>query len=192
MAPPRHPRLRRPRLLHPPETGPGPKRNGAGLSLYRIVRELQTLPATWTGACPTCHRDIPTPTLTPTSPSPTIRRSSRRTQSKRLCTILGIARSSFYYWRKTAANRAARQAADAKLAARIRAVHRGSDGTYGVPRVTAELREDGECVNHKRIARHAPDRPGRRPPAPPAPHHRPGPGRREARTGSAATSPRPR
>nr|WP_155069188.1 IS3 family transposase [Streptomyces taklimakanensis] len=77
----------------------------------------------------------------------------RRYGVKRLCTILGIARSSFYYWRSTAADRAARQAADARLAARIRAVHRESDGTYGVPRITAELRDDGERVNHKRIAR---------------------------------------
>ncbi len=77
----------------------------------------------------------------------------RRYGVKRLCTILGIARSSFYYWRRTAADRAARKAADARLAARIRAVHRESDGTYGVPRITAELREAGERVNHKRIAR---------------------------------------
>jgi transposase-like protein len=76
----------------------------------------------------------------------------RRYGVKRLCTILGITRSSFYYWRKTAAVRAARQAADAKLAARIRTVHRASDGTYGVPRITAELRENGEVVNHKRVA----------------------------------------
>ncbi len=77
----------------------------------------------------------------------------RRYGVKRLCTILGIARSSFYYWRRAAADRAARRAADAHLAARIRAVHRDSDGTYGVPRITAELREDGERVNHKRVAR---------------------------------------
>ncbi|MFH9734352.1 IS3 family transposase [Streptomyces sp. NPDC017260] len=77
----------------------------------------------------------------------------RRYGVKRLCTILGIARSSFYYWRRTAADRAARKAADARLAARIRAVHRESDGTYGVPRITAEIREAGERVNHKRIAR---------------------------------------
>ncbi|WKX23631.1 IS3 family transposase [Streptomyces sp. HUAS CX7] len=77
----------------------------------------------------------------------------RRYGVKRLCTILGIARSSFYYWRRTAADRAARQAADARLADRIRAVHRESDGTYGVPRITAELRDAGERVNHKRIAR---------------------------------------
>ncbi|UNM12427.1 IS3 family transposase [Streptomyces formicae] len=73
---------------------------------------------------------------------------------KRLCSILGVSRSSFYYWRRTAADRAARQAADARLAARIRAVHRESDGTYGVPRITAELRErNGEAVNHKRVTR---------------------------------------
>ncbi|MFE9687075.1 IS3 family transposase [Streptomyces sp. NPDC006285] len=77
----------------------------------------------------------------------------RRYGVKRLCTIVGIARSSFYYWRRTAPTRAARQAADAQLAAQIRAVHRTSDGTYGVPRITAELREDGERVNHKRVAR---------------------------------------
>ncbi|MFE7620723.1 IS3 family transposase [Streptomyces sp. NPDC057496] len=73
----------------------------------------------------------------------------RRHGVKRLCTVLGIARSSFYYWRKTAVDRAARQAADAK----IRTVHRESDGAYGVPRITAELREDGERINHKRVAR---------------------------------------
>ncbi|MGW1412163.1 IS3 family transposase [Streptomyces sp. NPDC002403] len=72
---------------------------------------------------------------------------------KRLCSILGTARSSFYYWRRTAPDRAARQAADAQLATRIRAVHRESDGTYGVLRITAELREEGERVIHKRIAR---------------------------------------
>ncbi|MGW0574367.1 IS3 family transposase [Streptomyces tauricus] len=78
----------------------------------------------------------------------------RRHGVKRLCTILGIARSSYYYWRRTAAGRAARQAADARLAVRIRAVHLESDGTYGVPRITAELRETGdEAVNHKRVAR---------------------------------------
>ncbi|MET7938075.1 hypothetical protein ABZS85_32060, partial [Streptomyces sp. NPDC005322] len=43
----------------------------------------------------------------------------RRYGVKRLCTILNIARSSFCYWRRTAANRAARQAADARLATRI-------------------------------------------------------------------------
>ncbi|WP_443067507.1 IS3 family transposase [Streptomyces sp. NBC_01426] len=77
----------------------------------------------------------------------------RRHGVKRLCQILGISRSSFYYWRSTAGDRAARRDADARLAARIRVVHLDSDGTYGVPRITAELRDEGERVNHKRVAR---------------------------------------
>ena len=72
---------------------------------------------------------------------------------KRLCRILNIARSSFYYWKSTAADRAARDAADAALAVRIRAVQARHDGTYGAPRVTAELHDDGQRINHKKVAR---------------------------------------
>ncbi|MFD7560776.1 IS3 family transposase [Streptomyces sp. NPDC059835] len=78
----------------------------------------------------------------------------RRHGVKRLCTILGLPRSSFYYWRRTASARAARQIAEAGLAARIRKVHQDSDGTYGAPRITTELRDEGgPAVNHKRVAR---------------------------------------
>lgn len=72
---------------------------------------------------------------------------------KRLCTILKVARSSFYYWKATAPDRAARDAADAALAARIRAVQARHDGTYGAPRITAELHDAGLPVNHKKVAR---------------------------------------
>lgn len=72
---------------------------------------------------------------------------------KRLCQILNIARSSFYYWKATAPERAARDAADAALAARIRAVQSRHDGTYGAPRITAELHDTGLPVNHKKVAR---------------------------------------
>ncbi|MFE2475284.1 IS3 family transposase [Streptomyces sp. NPDC059389] len=78
----------------------------------------------------------------------------RRFGVTRLCSMLGISRSSFYYWRRTAPARAARQTAEAGLAARIRKVHQDSDGTYGAPRITAELRDEGgPVVNHKRVAR---------------------------------------
>ena len=77
----------------------------------------------------------------------------RRHGVKRLCDILGLSRSSFYYWRRTAAARAVRQFSEAGLAARIRKVHQDSDGTYGAPRVTAELRSEGIQINHKRVAR---------------------------------------
>jgi transposase InsO family protein len=77
----------------------------------------------------------------------------RRFGVKRLCDILGISRSSFRYGRRTAAARTARQAAEAELADRIREVRQDSDGTYGAPRVTAELRDEGIRINHKRVAR---------------------------------------
>ncbi|MFJ3966146.1 IS3 family transposase [Streptomyces sp. NPDC090036] len=78
----------------------------------------------------------------------------RRHGVKRLCDILGLARSSFYYWRRTAAARTARQVLEAGLAARIRKAHQDSDGTHGAPRITAELRDEGgPAVNHKRVAR---------------------------------------
>jgi transposase InsO family protein len=72
---------------------------------------------------------------------------------KRLCQILAVSRSSFYYWRSAASARAARDAADVALAGQITAVHAAFDGTYGAPRITAELREHGLPVNRKRVAR---------------------------------------
>ena len=72
---------------------------------------------------------------------------------KRLCQIIGVARSSFYYWRSTTAGRVARDAADRTLAGQITAVHTAFDGTYGAPRITAELSENGPPVNRKRVAR---------------------------------------
>ncbi|CAO0829910.1 hypothetical protein SMICM17S_07401 [Streptomyces microflavus] len=36
----------------------------------------------------------------------------------------------------------------------MRKIHQNSDGTYGVPRITAELRdEEGPAVNRKRVPR---------------------------------------
>ena len=72
---------------------------------------------------------------------------------KRLCQVIGVARSSYYHWKATSPDRAARAADDARLAARIRVIHRESAGTYGVPRITAELHDTGDRVNHKRVAR---------------------------------------
>ncbi|MEV7776647.1 IS3 family transposase [Kitasatospora sp. NPDC086791] len=72
---------------------------------------------------------------------------------KRLCQVLGVNRSSYYKWRDGAGPRAVKEAADRALAEEIRAVHADSDGAYGSPRITAELRADGRRINHKRVAR---------------------------------------
>ena len=74
---------------------------------------------------------------------------------KWLCEVIKIARSSFYAWDNAAETRAARAAADEGLAERIRIVH-AADGTYGAPRITAELNDgadEAQRVNRKRVAR---------------------------------------
>jgi hypothetical protein len=50
---------------------------------------------------------------------------------KRLCRVLKVSRSGFYRWLAAAPARAARLAADAQLAAKIKKIHAGFDGTYG-------------------------------------------------------------
>jgi transposase InsO family protein len=72
---------------------------------------------------------------------------------KRLCRLLHVSRSGFYRWRQAAPARADREHADRALSARIAGIHQESGSTYGSPRITAELREEGRPVNHKRVAR---------------------------------------
>lgn len=60
--------------------------------------------------------------------------------------------SSYYYWRAIAPDQAARATDDARLAARIRVIHRESASAYGVLRITAELRYTADRVNHKHVA----------------------------------------
>jgi len=64
---------------------------------------------------------------------------------------LGVSRSGFYAWRERAPS--ARSIADAKLTARIKAIHRASRETYGAPRIHAELVDEGTHVGRKRVER---------------------------------------
>ncbi|MER5650205.1 IS3 family transposase [Streptosporangium sp. NPDC002524] len=72
---------------------------------------------------------------------------------KRLCRVLQVSRSGFYRWVKGVAARLARCQADEQLAGRMRRIHAEYEGTYGSPRMTAELRAAGIVVNHKRVER---------------------------------------
>ncbi|MYF29544.1 MAG: IS3 family transposase [Gammaproteobacteria bacterium] len=68
-----------------------------------------------------------------------------------MCRVLGVSSSGYYAWLRC--GRSARSRRDGELSARIAAIHRDSRGTYGVPRVHAELAEAGERVARKRVAR---------------------------------------
>jgi putative transposase len=65
--------------------------------------------------------------------------------------VLGVSIAGYYAWRRRAPS--ARAKADAALLKRIRTVHAVARGTYGAPRIHAELQADGEAVGRKRVAR---------------------------------------
>jgi putative transposase len=64
---------------------------------------------------------------------------------------LGVSPSWYYAWCTRPAS--ARATQDASLTDTIRAIHTRSRGTYGVPRIYAELAENDVHVGRKRIAR---------------------------------------
>lgn len=68
-----------------------------------------------------------------------------------MCRVLDVSRRAYYDWRKREPSRRAAQ--DAVLAVHIKAIHRRSRGTYGSPRVHAELQAEGHTVSRKRVAR---------------------------------------
>ena len=65
--------------------------------------------------------------------------------------VLGVSKAGYYAWLRRPPS--ARAVADEVLMKRIRTIHVTSQGTYGVPRVHAELRAGGEKHGRKRIAR---------------------------------------
>jgi putative transposase len=70
------------------------------------------------------------------------------------CTAAGVTRSAYYDWTAgTAKGPSERQREEARLVAEIRRIHARSGGSYGAPRVHAELRRRGWPVNHKRVER---------------------------------------
>lgn len=68
-----------------------------------------------------------------------------------MCRVLGVSPSGYYAWRRR--GRSARAEMDVMLMERIHQIHRRSRGTYGSPRIHAELRAEGWQVARKRIAR---------------------------------------
>lgn len=68
-----------------------------------------------------------------------------------LARVLGVSRQGYYAWAKRGPSVRARR--DAELTEAIRGHHHRSHGIYGAPRIHADLREDGERLGRKRVAR---------------------------------------
>lgn len=68
-----------------------------------------------------------------------------------LCRVLEVSSSGFYAWRDRAPSK--RSIDDAAMTQRLRHFHAASDATYGMPRLRADLIEDGHRISRKRVAR---------------------------------------
>jgi len=68
-----------------------------------------------------------------------------------MCRVLGVSTSGYYAWQYRAPS--ARAQRDAELTMKIHTIHLESRGTYGAPRVHAELAAQGIRVGRKRVAR---------------------------------------
>lgn len=80
-----------------------------------------------------------------------VERERARHPLRTLCRVLGVSPSGYRTW--VDRRPSARASADAALIETIRAIHGVSRGTYGAPRIHAELRTRGIAVGRKRVAR---------------------------------------
>ncbi|MFT3860685.1 MAG: IS3 family transposase [Micropruina sp.] len=72
----------------------------------------------------------------------------------RMCRLLGVDRRRYYEWRRRrAAVPTRREQRMATLTDKIIEFHKASDGTYGAPRIVHDLREAGETVSVKTVAK---------------------------------------
>ena len=68
-----------------------------------------------------------------------------------MCRLLEVSPSGYYAWRARPMSTRARE--DLVLSAQLERAHTASHGTYGAPRLHAELAADGVSVGKKRVAR---------------------------------------
>ena len=71
--------------------------------------------------------------------------------AEKMAKVLGVSRSGFYHY--LVSGPSSREQENEKLLENIRSIHAFSRGTYGSPRIHAELRVQGKFCNHKRVAR---------------------------------------
>ena len=70
---------------------------------------------------------------------------------RELCCLFGVARSGYYAWKSR--DRGKRRSENRRLRDDIRRIHQESDRTYGVARITPELRKLGYRCGRNRVAR---------------------------------------
>jgi putative transposase len=67
-----------------------------------------------------------------------------------LCQAVGVSRSAYSAWRRSVPS--AREQANERILAEIRAIHEENEERYGSPRMLHELRDRGHEVGKHRVA----------------------------------------
>ena len=70
---------------------------------------------------------------------------------EKMCRVLEVSRSGYYGWRSRDISQ--REQLNQGLLEKIKKAHHLSRATYGSPRITADLRANGETCGHNRVAR---------------------------------------
>ena len=72
----------------------------------------------------------------------------------RMVELLGVSRSGYYAWvARSQSGPSALSVRHTDLVVKIKVAHDASDGVNGAPRITADLRETGEVVSRKTVAK---------------------------------------
>ena len=70
---------------------------------------------------------------------------------EKMCNVLGVSRSGYYAWIGRPVSR--RDLDDEKLLFQIRQIHKESNGTYGILRITKELKKRDVHCGKNRVAK---------------------------------------
>jgi len=80
-----------------------------------------------------------------------IDRRRRQYPVKMMCRVLKVSRSGYYSWRVRPESE--RSKTDREVTQAIERLHKASKGTYGSPRITADLRDEGNRHGKHKVAR---------------------------------------
>ena len=80
-----------------------------------------------------------------------LERRRSRYPVRMMCQLLNVSRSGYYAWRDRPESDRAKT--DRTLMPKIKRIHEASQGTYGSPRVRAELIDEGVHIGRRKVAR---------------------------------------
>lgn len=70
---------------------------------------------------------------------------------QKMCQIFKVSKGGYYKWKQQPESK--REKENKKMIEKIKIIHKENDETYGSPRITERLKQEGIAINEKRVAR---------------------------------------